>query len=72
MTDERPTIDEDLAARSARLPFWRRPRRLRRQIAGTLVITALLAVVIGAQVLSVLPFFVNARFRAPLLPRSIG
>jgi tetratricopeptide (TPR) repeat protein len=30
-------------------------------------VTALLAVVIGAQALSVLPFFVNARFRLPLL-----
>ena len=29
---------------------------------------ALLAVVMGAQALSVLPFFVNARFRMPLLP----
>ena len=37
-------FEEELAARTARLPFWRRPRRLRRQIAGTLVATALVAV----------------------------
>jgi HAMP domain-containing protein len=37
------TLDE-IEDRSASLPFWRRPRRLRRQIARTLVFTALAAV----------------------------
>ncbi len=37
-------FEDELAARTAKLPFWRRPRRLRRQIAGTLVATALVAV----------------------------
>ena len=34
----------EIAARSASLPFWQRPRRLRRQITATLVVTALIAV----------------------------
>ena len=52
MTDDRasdndpstsgPSISED----GRKPPFWRRPRRLRRQIAGTLVITSLVAVVL--------------------------
>ncbi len=37
------TLD-DIERRSASLPFWRRPRRLRRQIARTLVLTALAAI----------------------------
>jgi class 3 adenylate cyclase len=35
---------DDIERRSASLPFWRRPRRLRRQIARTLVLTALAAI----------------------------
>mgnify|MGYP001812966723 CR=1 FL=1 len=34
----------ELEERRGNLPFWRRPRRLRRQITGTLIITALVAV----------------------------
>ncbi len=34
----------EIDARSASLPFWRRPRRLRRHITATLVVTALIAV----------------------------
>lgn len=37
------TLD-DIERESASLPFWRRPRRLRRQIARTLVLTALAAI----------------------------
>lgn len=40
-------LDDELEAirqRSAALPWYRRPRRLRRQVAGTLVVTALAAV----------------------------
>ena len=35
---------EDIRSRSAELPWYRRPRRLRRQVAGALVVTALTAV----------------------------
>jgi len=37
-------VTAEIEARSAALPFWRRPRRLRRQITGVLVATALVAV----------------------------
>ncbi|MGB0114908.1 MAG: HAMP domain-containing protein [Ilumatobacteraceae bacterium] len=37
---------EALLERTADLPFWRRPRRLRRQIAGALMLTSLFAVLL--------------------------
>ena len=41
------TTDPDAAGTPARRPpFWRRPRRLRRQITGTLVVTSLIAIVL--------------------------
>lgn len=53
MTDtalpETGSLDAELAeirARSAELPWYRRPRRVRRQVAGALVATALVAVVL--------------------------
>ena len=36
--------DAPMSTPVKRVPFWRRPRRLNRQIAGTLVATALVAV----------------------------
>ena len=45
--DEASTLDDEMERirqRSAALPWYRRPRRLRRQVAGTLVVTALVAI----------------------------
>ena len=40
------TFADDMARRSASQPFWRRPRRLRRQITATLMAVALVAIVL--------------------------
>ena len=46
MSDVAPVPSESSADSGSRVPFWRRPRRLRRHITATLVVTALVSVVL--------------------------